>query len=289
VQAAPAAVFFALLFLIPESPRWLAKQGRTDEARRVLARVGEGDADRELADITASLAGGVEGAGAHAHGRLFQRRYARPITLAVVIAVLNQVSGINAIIYYAPRIFQQAGAGADAALRQSVAVGGTNLVFTVLALFIIDRFGRRVTVAGLVMVTMGLAAIAVVVPLTSPDHQELWLLVPLLVAGLGSGATISPNIAMTLASVPPAQGGAAGGALQTGQRIGSAVGAAVLAAAFRLPLASGHAVGSAVSLAFGCAVAFCLLALVMAVRELRLRPTLGAAAPTGREVQHTHG
>lgn len=149
VQAAPAAVFFVLLFAIPESPRWLAKRGRTDEARRVLARVGEGGApgaDAELGAIAASLAEGRDGpvaAGAAAHSRLFQPRYARPIALAITIAVLNQLSGINAVLYYAPRVFQQAGSGKDVALLQSVAVGGTNLVFTVLALFIIDRFGRR--------------------------------------------------------------------------------------------------------------------------------------------------
>ena len=143
---------------------------------------------------------------------------------------------------------------------------------------VIARLGRRVTVFGLSLVVVGFGATAVVVPLTSPSHPALWLVVPLFVAGIGSGSTISPNITMTLASVPPRMGGAAGGALQTGQRIGSAVGAAVLAAAFRLTLTSGGSPGTAVSVAFGCALAFCVVALGMAVRELRLRPSLGAAA-----------
>lgn len=149
---------------------------------------------------------------------------------------------------------------------------------------LIERFGRRVTVFGLAMVLAGFAATAVVVPLTSPSRQALWMLVPLAVAGIGSGATISPNITMTLASVPPEMGGAAGGALQTGQRIGSALGAAVLAAAFRLPLSHGGSLGTAVAVAFTAAVAFSLVALVMAVRELRLRPDLGDAS----EDQHEH-
>ena len=86
-----------------------------------------------------------------------------------------------------------------------------------------------------------------VVPLTSPSHPALWLLVPLFVAGVGGSATISPNITMTLSAVPPRMGGAAGGALQTGQRIGSAIGAAVLTAAFRLTTSSGGSLGAAVS------------------------------------------
>jgi EmrB/QacA subfamily drug resistance transporter len=157
---------------------------------------------------------------------------------------------------------------------------------------LIERLGRRVTVFGLCLVVAGFATTAAVVPLTSPSRPALWLLVPLLVAGVGSGATISPNITMTLASVPPRMGGAAGGALQTGQRIGSAVGAAVLAAAFRLPLSSGTALGTSVSIAFLCALAFTLVALAMAVRELRIRPSLGAAAPrdpgTDREGRSVH-
>ncbi len=142
---------------------------------------------------------------------------------------------------------------------------------------LVARWGRRVTVLGLAMVVTGLGAVAVVVPLSSPAHPALFLGLPLLVAGIGSGATISPNITLTLASVPPRMGGAAGGALQTGQRIGSAVGAAVMAAAFRLTLGSGDELGLAVAVSFLVALAFSAVALVMAVRELRLRPTLGDA------------
>lgn len=139
VEAAPAALFFALLWVIPQSPRWLARTGRPNEARAVLERLGEGDVDRELAEIVAS----VQAEAGRTGESLFQRRYAFPILLAWGIAMFNQLSGINALMYYAPRIFEMAGAAADDALLQAVAVGGTNLVFTVVALFIIDRLGRR--------------------------------------------------------------------------------------------------------------------------------------------------
>jgi MFS family permease len=151
---------------------------------------------------------------------------------------------------------------------------------------LLDRWGRRVTVFGLTLVVVGLAAVAVVVPLTSPSRQALVLLVPLLVAGIGSGAVISPNITMTLASVPQRMGGAAGGALQTGQRIGSAVGAAVLAAAFRLTAGSDRGLGVAVSVAFTTALVFSVVAWVMAVRELRLRPQLAETPDSEAEPSH---
>jgi len=139
VEAVPAALFFVLLFFIPFSPRWLVKRGRTDEARTVLTQLGEENVEQELAEIVASLR---EEAGTK-EAQLFQRRYAFPIFLAWAIAMFNQLSGINALMYYAPRIFELAGAAADDALLQAVAVGGTNLVFTIVALFVIDRFGRR--------------------------------------------------------------------------------------------------------------------------------------------------
>ena len=141
IEALPAAVFFFLLFLTPYSPRWLAAQGRTTEARSVLEALGNdaGSADDELREIEASLA-------LERHSLqepLFQKVYRQPIQLAVLIAVFNQLSGINALMYYAPHIFRLAGADENSALLQAVAVGGTSLVFTMAALAVIDRFGRR--------------------------------------------------------------------------------------------------------------------------------------------------
>ncbi len=138
VEAFPAALFFLLTFLIPFSPRWLVRHGRVEEARSVLDLLGEGDIDEELQEIVDSLEHHKTGG-----APLFQRRYAFPIFCAWAIAMFNQLSGINALMYYAPRIFQLAGAGASDALLQAVAIGGTNLVFTVLVLFAIDRLGRR--------------------------------------------------------------------------------------------------------------------------------------------------
>jgi SP family xylose:H+ symportor-like MFS transporter len=141
VEAVPAAAFFLLLFLTPPSPRWLVARRRTDEARDVLASMGtdRGGVEEEIGAIQASL--DLE------HHSLrepfFQRAYRTPILLAIAIAAFNQLSGINALMYYAPRIFGMAGAGQDSALLQSVIVGGTNLVFTMAAMAVIDHFGRR--------------------------------------------------------------------------------------------------------------------------------------------------
>jgi sugar porter (SP) family MFS transporter len=141
VMALPAAAFFLLVFLIPQSPRWLLARGRVEEARTVLDKCGTdtGNVADAIRDIQASLD--------LQHHTLaepfFCRKYLKPILLATAIAMFNQLSGINALMYYAPHIFEMAGSGAQSALLQSVIIGFTNLVFTMAAMTVIDHFGRR--------------------------------------------------------------------------------------------------------------------------------------------------
>ncbi len=143
-------------------------------------------------------------------------------------------------------------------------------ITSVVAGRLVNRFGRWVTVVGLALVVLGFLVLAVLLWRVVPGAVAAWAAVPLFVAGVGSGATISPNVTLTLADVPPAMGGAAGGALQTGQRIGSAVGAAVLAAAYRLTLAT-HGPEPAILVAFAVSAALTSVALAIAVHELRGR------------------
>jgi MFS transporter, SP family, xylose:H+ symportor len=141
VMAVPATAFFLLLFLTPQSPRWLVGRRRVAEAREVLTKCGTdtGSVDEEIQEIQKSL--DVE------HHQVdepfFRRKYLKSILLAMAIAAFNQLSGINALIYYTAFIFKMGGAGNESALRQSVMVGLTNLVFTLAAMAIIDHFGRR--------------------------------------------------------------------------------------------------------------------------------------------------
>jgi len=139
VMAVPAAIFFSLLFLVPESPRWLVKKNYIEKARLVLQKVGASNAESELNDIISSL---KEESG-QGIAKLFQKKYKFVIMCAVLLAVFNQLSGINVIMYYAPMIFERAGASTNSAMLQAVAVGVTNMLFTIIAMFFIDKFGRK--------------------------------------------------------------------------------------------------------------------------------------------------
>jgi sugar porter (SP) family MFS transporter len=139
VEAVPAAAFFLLLLGNPLSPRWLVTRGRTAEAHTVLQRLGIENAEREVQAIQQS----IDLDRHRIREPFFQAKYLRPIMLAFLIAMFNQLSGINALLYYSQRIFEMAGASANFARLQSVVVGLTNLVFTMLAMAIIDHFGRK--------------------------------------------------------------------------------------------------------------------------------------------------
>ena len=139
VEAAPAALFLFSVLWIPESPRWLAKRGRRQEAEQTLARLGHEDPAREADEIADSLRAETSGRPA----RLLQRQHVKPLLLAFLVAAFNQLDGINAVIYYTTDIFRMAGASKTSALFQSVVIGLTNLVMTLVAMAVIDRVGRK--------------------------------------------------------------------------------------------------------------------------------------------------
>ena len=139
ILALPATLFFVLAMRIPESPRWLVKQHRRAEAEFILGEMG----NEQPAAVVNEIAESLDEESVSASEPLFQAKYAKPIALAVMVASFNQLAGINALIYYTADIFKMAGAARTSALLQSVIIGFTNLVFTMLAMTVIDRFGRK--------------------------------------------------------------------------------------------------------------------------------------------------
>lgn len=190
VEILPAILFLVLLFRVPRSPRWLVtKAGERAEALSVLRRIDSSTAERELAAIEASNSSSQT----LAIGHFFTRRYRRPIIYAILFALFNQISGINAIIYYAPDIFKSAGLARDAALLGSVGIGVVNVVFTLLGMFLIDRSGRKnLMYIGSFGYILSLSAVAwaFYTGNTSGIAVPVWLFIFIASHAIGQGAVI---------------------------------------------------------------------------------------------------
>lgn len=171
VAGIPAALFLITLFGIPRSPRWLVKKGHLEEAKKVLQTTGEENAQRELKEIMDSVSS------EQVREPLFSRKYRFPIFLAVTVAMFNQLSGINAILYYLNDIFARAGFTQVSGNVQAVIVGATNLVFTIIAMAVIDHIGRKtLLLIGSVGTALSLAGVAAIFLTSRHENLLVWCL-----------------------------------------------------------------------------------------------------------------
>lgn len=189
VEAIPAVIFVLLMLRVPNSPRWLiVKKGDIEGAKKVLHIIDPKMVDASLAAIQATDTTKESGI-----KTILSGRYNLPLLLAFLFAFFNQLSGINAVIYYAPRIFEMTGMGQSTALLSTAGIGTVNLIFTMLGIFMIDRFGRRFLMyIGSVGYIVSLAAVAYAFFTKSFDGYLVpgWLFVFIASHAIGQGACI---------------------------------------------------------------------------------------------------
>jgi sugar porter (SP) family MFS transporter len=174
IAALPALGFLALLFGIPRSPRWSASKGRNEEALAVLKLMGDPNPEAELADIQSALAEEH----ATAHEPVFQWKYRYPLFLAISIGAFNQLAGINSILYYLNSIFASAGFSQISGDQQAIAIGFTNLVFTIVGMSVIDKLGRKtLLIVGAVGTASCLAAVSWLFATNSHPGALVWVLI----------------------------------------------------------------------------------------------------------------
>ena len=188
VAALPAFAFLALLFGIPRSPRWSVSKGRNEDALAVLRQMGDPNPEAELADIRAALAEEH----ATSHEPVFQRKYLYPLFLAISIGAFNQLAGINAILYYLNSIFAGAGFSQISGDQQAIAIGFTNLVFTIVGMSLIDKLGRKtLLLIGAAGTASCLAAVSWLFATNSHPGALVWVLITYIAFfALSQGAVI---------------------------------------------------------------------------------------------------
>ena len=161
LETLPAVLYFAALFAVPESPRWLVMKGRMEEGLAIMTRAsGAVAAKHDLAEVQTSLAANSTKEKVHVKA-LFAPALRLVLIIGVVIAIVQQITGINAVFFYAPMIFEQSGIGTDASFVQAILVGLTNLIFTVVAILLVDRLGRKpLLIVGLSGITLAMCVLA---------------------------------------------------------------------------------------------------------------------------------
>ena len=191
VQAIPSLIFFILLRFIPESPRWLIlKRGKIEEATKILKIVNPNNFEAEVSSIQKNQQLDID---RNITSTLLTKKYKFPIFLAVSFAIFNQVSGINAIIYYAPRIFEMTGLGRSSSLLSTMGIGVVNFIFTLIAINFIDKIGRKTLMLigsfGLI-ITLGLVSQAFYTKDFTGWNVTIYLLVYIAFFAFSQGAVI---------------------------------------------------------------------------------------------------
>ncbi|WP_225842684.1 sugar porter family MFS transporter [Streptomyces albus] len=198
LAAVPAVLFGVGMLLQPESPRWLALNGRTERARAVLIRLrGHQDvtgADAELAEMTGNATGNAQAGpvpAARGRWRALTARSVRPAVVAGIgLQILGQASGVNTVIYYAPKIFESSGLGSSSSILATVGVGIVNLVMTPVGMAAVDRFGRtRLLACGATVMTVALAGLAATLAAGGQNSSFAWLSVLCVVVYIAAVAT----------------------------------------------------------------------------------------------------
>jgi sugar porter (SP) family MFS transporter len=190
VLAIPSLIYTFMVITLPESPRWLLSiKNDLPAAKNVLSQIGVDNPDQEVNNIIAANAA-VESH--EATETIFSSKYKRVLWLAFFVAFFNQLSGINFILYYAPEILSRIGLGAAESLANSIAIGGTNLIFTFVGLYLIDRLGRRtLLIIGSIGYIISLAMVAVAFKTgASPTFLMTFLLLFIASHAVGQGAVI---------------------------------------------------------------------------------------------------
>lgn len=162
VEAIPAILYFVFLFFVPRSPRWLALKGFEEKALAIMKKAsGEEIALAEFKAVKESIASDAKKSKAHIK-ELFKPAMKLVMIIGVVIAITQQITGINAVFFYAPMIFEQSGVGVDASFSQAILVGLTNLVFTIVAMWLIDKLGRKpLLMFGLIGIVISMSVIGI--------------------------------------------------------------------------------------------------------------------------------